>query len=179
MFPKLRLSLVLVLLVLSSVFVLPLVLQSSPLCPLSVSAQDSSPCLAQQATISAQEVALLKVQLTSNAFEQRSLELQATNSAQAATISAFGLQARIVPVTVEILITATPGPAGPTSQPLDTAYDTNAQATMTALLDGCTFHVLTEGEYPGLIAQEYGVSVFDLVKINGLDEEFSACPRCW
>ena len=120
-FPKPRLSLVLVLLVLSSVFVLPLVLQSSPLCPLSVSAQDSSPCLAQQATISAQQVELLQVQLTSSALQQHSIDLEATISA---------LRAQSAPpviVTVPVIITATPGSAAAT--PIPTS---NAQADLTA-----------------------------------------------
>ncbi len=124
MFPKPRLSFVLVLLVLSSVFVLPLVLQSSPLCPLSVSAQDSSPCLAQQATISAQQVELLQLQLTNNALQQRSLDLEATNRAQAATISASRPQ---MIVTVPILITATP--VSGTATPIPTS---NAQANSPA-----------------------------------------------
>ncbi len=114
---------------------------------------------------------------------------------------------RIVPVTVEILITATPNPnqepmvtvitatpqpgsigalptgiidetevaatlpPAPTIDPAILDGDSILQATVAALPEGCVVHVMAEGEYPGLVAEQYGVSVFDLMEINGLDED--------
>ena len=40
-----------------------------------------------------------------------------------------------------------------------------------ALPSNCLLHVVAEGEFPGSIADLYGASVFDLLAVNGLDEE--------
>jgi hypothetical protein len=62
-------------------------------------------------------------------------------------------------------------PAAPTIDPDLLDADSVLQATVTALPDGCILHVLAEGEFPGLVAETYDVSVVDLMEINGLDEE--------
>lgn len=46
--------------------------------------------------------------------------------------------------------------------------------TQMALPSNCIPHVLQEGEFPSLIAQQYGVSVADLLAVNDLTEETSA-----
>ena len=68
--------------------------------------------------------------------------------------------------------TATQPPAA-TIDPELLDADSVLQQTVTALPENCIPHVLAEGEFPGLVAEQYDVSVFDLLEINGLDEESS------
>jgi hypothetical protein len=49
--------------------------------------------------------------------------------------------------------------------------DTALQGTATALPPGCILHTLQEGEFPSSVAELYGANVFDLMEVNGLDEE--------
>jgi hypothetical protein len=44
-------------------------------------------------------------------------------------------------------------------------------STVTALPPNCVLHALKEGEFPGSVAEQYNVSVFDLLSVNGLTEE--------
>ncbi len=46
--------------------------------------------------------------------------------------------------------------------------------TQAALPSNCIPHVLQEGEFPSLVAQEYDVSLADLLAVNNLTEETSA-----
>ncbi len=62
-------------------------------------------------------------------------------------------------------------PAVATIDPELLDADAVLQQTVTALPENCIPHVLAEGEFPGLVAEQYDVSVFDLLEINGLDEE--------
>jgi LysM repeat protein len=48
---------------------------------------------------------------------------------------------------------------------------TALQGTATALPPGCILHTLQEGEFPSSVAELYGANVFDLMEVNGLDEE--------
>lgn len=41
------------------------------------------------------------------------------------------------------------------------------------LPEGCIEHTLAEGEFPSLIAEQYGANVFELLAVNNLDEESS------
>lgn len=65
----------------------------------------------------------------------------------------------------------------PASQPpqptLDPAIAGNAevQATANALAPGCIMHVLQDGEFISLLGQAYGVSMFDILEVNGLTEQ--------
>ncbi len=49
--------------------------------------------------------------------------------------------------------------------------DTALQGTATALPPGCILHTLQDGEFPSSVAELYGANVFDLMEVNGLDEE--------
>lgn len=49
--------------------------------------------------------------------------------------------------------------------------DTALQSTATNLPPGCTLHVIAEGDTPFGIAEQYGISGFDLMDVNGLTEE--------
>lgn len=62
-------------------------------------------------------------------------------------------------------------PPAPTIDPTLIDADSVLQATVAALPEGCILHSMAEGEFPGLVAETYEVSVFDLMEINGLDEE--------
>ena len=42
-----------------------------------------------------------------------------------------------------------------------------------SLPEGCIQHVIDEGEFPSVIAEIYDISMFDLLAVNGLDEESS------
>ena len=75
-------------------------------------------------------------------------------------------------------LAATEAPA-PTIDQAILEGDSVLQATVTALPEHCIAHVLADGEYPGLVAETYGVSVFDLLAVNGLDEELGALPGHW
>jgi LysM repeat protein len=44
-------------------------------------------------------------------------------------------------------------------------------STVTALPPNCVLHALKEGEFPGSVAEQYNVSVFDLLSVNGLTDE--------
>ncbi len=51
------------------------------------------------------------------------------------------------------------------------ASDTVLQQTATALPPGCILHTLQEGEFPSSVAELYGADLFDLMAVNGLDDE--------
>ncbi|MAS37786.1 MAG: hypothetical protein CL610_27570 [Anaerolineaceae bacterium] len=103
-----------------AVLLLPGVLnpESGLICPAKAVAQETTPCLAQEATISSQEVDILRLQLTSSAQELQLLQMNATNIAQERTIVQMRstLNYRLQPigpqiVTVPVLITTTPPPS--------------------------------------------------------------------
>jgi len=61
-----------------------------------------------------------------------------------------------------------------TNEPLptfDSSGDTSLQGTATALPTNCILHVVKEGDTPFAIAEQYGASGFDLLQVNGLNEE--------
>ncbi|MBZ0300421.1 MAG: lamin tail domain-containing protein, partial [Anaerolineae bacterium] len=51
--------------------------------------------------------------------------------------------------------------------------DSALQATATALPPNCILHTLADGEFPSLIAEEYGASLPDMLEINGLNDDNS------
>jgi LysM repeat protein len=59
----------------------------------------------------------------------------------------------------------------PTLDPTLLSADTSLQGTGTALPSDCVPHPIADGENPSIIADIYGVSVFDLLAVNGLTEE--------
>lgn len=61
--------------------------------------------------------------------------------------------------------------AAPTLDPTLLSGDVNLQGTATALPGNCVPHTLADGENPSIIADIYGVSVFDLLAVNNLTEE--------
>jgi len=52
--------------------------------------------------------------------------------------------------------------------------DTALQTTATNLPPNCILHVIGDGDTPFGIAEQYGVSGFDVMEINGLDDEAAA-----
>ena len=74
-----------------SIFVLPVFLDQnsgSIICPIkSALAQEESPCLVQQATISVQEVQILQLQITNNASQLQLLDMQTTLASQERSIT--------------------------------------------------------------------------------------------
>jgi hypothetical protein len=94
-----------------------------------------------------------------------------------------------------IIITATPGPGStvvsalpaglipddgdrtqqvaPTLDPTLLSGDSALQATVTALPENCILHTLADGEFPSLVAEQYGANLFDMLAINGLDDDTS------
>jgi hypothetical protein len=58
-----------------------------------------------------------------------------------------------------------------TFDPSLVAGDTVLQQTATALPPGCILHTLQEGEFPSSVAELYGADLFDLMEVNGLDDE--------
>ena len=62
---------------------------------------------------------------------------------------------------------------GPTIDPALLDADSALQATATALPENCILHTLAEGEFPSIIAEEYGATLEDMLAINGLDDETS------
>jgi hypothetical protein len=64
-------------------------------------------------------------------------------------------------------------PAAPTIDPEILSADSVLQATVSALPENCILHTLAEGEFPSLVAETYGANLFDLLEINGLDEDTS------
>ncbi len=61
----------------------------------------------------------------------------------------------------------------PTIDPAILEGDSVLQATVSALPENCIIHTLAEGEFPSLIAEQYEVSLPDLLAVNGLDEDTS------
>jgi LysM repeat protein len=61
----------------------------------------------------------------------------------------------------------------PTDNPAATqiAADPELASTQAALPANCQLHRLAEGESPGLLAEVYGVSAFDILTANGLTED--------
>ncbi|MGB1285532.1 MAG: LysM peptidoglycan-binding domain-containing protein [Aggregatilineales bacterium] len=142
-------------------------------CHLSIASAQDNPCLAQEATISAQQVIIL--------------EMQATNLANSNLYTGEPLLKQI---TVEVIITATDNPdVTPvvrvvTATPdrienvLPTlnvtalgAPDSSAAGTATSLPQNCIPHVLAEGDTPFGVAVEYDANPFLLLEANGLTEE--------
>ncbi|RMG70235.1 MAG: LysM peptidoglycan-binding domain-containing protein [Chloroflexi bacterium] len=87
-----------------------------------------------------------------------------------------------------MIITATPGPGTPvqreipagaldqgTVSPLETVPPDIGTAVAAGQLDnlpqGCITHTIDSGEAPSIIAEQYGVSVFDVLAVNNLTEE--------
>jgi len=97
-------------------------------------------------------------------------------------------------ITVPVFITTTPLPGTPRVAALPTGLidgtlDPNAptlnpsllessdllQATSgTPLPDNCILHEIQDGEFPSSIAELYGADMFELMAVNGLDEESAA-----
>lgn len=61
--------------------------------------------------------------------------------------------------------------AAPTLDPVLLGADSALQETVSALPEDCILHTITEGDTPFAIAEVYGVSGFDLMEVNGLDDE--------
>jgi hypothetical protein len=95
-----------------------------------------------------------------------------------------------------VVVTATPRPgetavsALPTSIALNAAADgteqvvptfdqavldadSALQATATALPQNCILHTLADGEFPSLVAEQYGADLFAMLEINGLNDDTS------
>jgi LysM repeat protein len=66
---------------------------------------------------------------------------------------------------VELQVTAAP------TQDPSLSSDPELAATAAALPANCQLHRLASGESPGLLAQIYGVSMFDILDANGLTED--------
>lgn len=64
-------------------------------------------------------------------------------------------------------------PPAPTLDPEIVDADSVLQATVTALPENCILHVLAEGDTPFGVAEIYEADPFELVAINGLDDESS------
>lgn len=59
-----------------------------------------------------------------------------------------------------------------TIDPAIVGLSAEIQETATGLPPNCILHTLKEGEFPGLVAEQYeGVNVFDLLAVNNLTEE--------
>jgi hypothetical protein len=70
--------------------------------------------------------------------------------------------------------TLSSGPAA-TIDPAIAGLSAEVQETASALPPNCILHTLKEGEFPGLVAEQYeGVNVFDLLAVNNLTEETAA-----
>lgn len=63
--------------------------------------------------------------------------------------------------------------AAPTIDPALLDADAALQATATALPENCILHTLADGEFPSLIAEEYGASLPEMLAVNGLDDDTS------
>lgn len=108
--------------------------EGSFLCPMRAAAQDDTPCLAQEATISAQEVQILRLQLTNSAQELQLLQAQATSGVQEQLLDQMRLTVNAAPqriapiiVTVPVLVTATTLPSTATpSHPTPSITSTGA-----------------------------------------------------
>lgn len=61
--------------------------------------------------------------------------------------------------------------AAPTIDPSLIAADAGAQATASALPPNCILHTVEEGDTAFGIGEEYGVSGFDVMTVNGLEED--------
>jgi hypothetical protein len=94
-----------------------------------------------------------------------------------------------------IIITATPGPGStvvsalptgvadaasdgteqvvPTLDPTLLSADSILQATVTALPENCILHTLADGEFPSLVAEQYGADLFEMLAVNGLNDDTS------
>lgn len=93
-----------------------------------------------------------------------------------------------------VIVTATPGPgstavsalptgilsqtsgtaqAAPTLDPTLLSADSVLQATVTALPENCILHTLADGEFPSLVAEQYGADLFAMLEINGLNDDTS------
>jgi hypothetical protein len=90
-----------------------------------------------------------------------------------------------------VIVTATPGPnetsvanlppdltsgaqgaSGiPTLDPTQLGVNPNLAQAATALPQNCIPHVLADGENPAIVADIYGADVFDLLAVNGIDED--------
>ena len=149
-----------------AVLLLPVVIQSasSSLCSNVANAQENI-CLPQEATISAQEVEVLHLQMTNAAL------LNAVSTLQ----NAPTVPPVVVVVTIPIFITTTPGPTQTpyiiTATSEENETRSRLQSTVAALPEGCLPHVLEEGQSLAYIADLYGVNFFTLMAVNGLDEE--------
>lgn len=96
---------------------------------------------------------------------------------QVIIITATPLPGSIGPLPTGILDSAateaTQAAVRTTIDPALLSADAALQATATALPDNCILHTIVEGEFPSLIAQQYNVSLFNLLQVNGLDEDRS------
>mgnify|MGYP001098660451 CR=1 FL=1 len=59
----------------------------------------------------------------------------------------------------------------PTIDPTLLEENPELQEAVAALPPNCLPHILQEGEFPGLVAQQYEISVFDLLAVNQLTED--------
>lgn len=157
----------------------PLLLNvSRPTCSLDgVNAQDN-PCLAQDATISAMNVALLQATLNSRDYQLTSTALQNTINV---------LSANTTPIvrltTFVVVVTATPNPnempmvvyqvvtATPHTPDVSSSATIDPFSINTNLPDGCILHTLQTGEFPSSLAVTYGVSFLDIMAVNNLTED--------
>lgn len=96
-------------------------------------------------------------------------------------VTATPLPGEIAAIPTGVLDPLAPTSVASVSQPVATdapptqdpaiAADSELSATQAALPVNCQLHRLAEGESPGLLAEIYGVSVFDILTANQLDEE--------
>lgn len=101
----------------------------------------------------------------------------ATADANAATriviVTATPLPGSVI-LPTGIIETPQPGVANPTlesqAQGVQPGGETDVANATTALPPNCIIHTVEEGDTPFGIAEIYGVSGFDLMKVNGLDE---------
>jgi len=82
---------------------------------------------------------------------------------------------RVASLPTGILEGAAGDPNAPTIDPALVESSALLEATLgTELPDNCILHEIQEGEFPSLIAEQYGVDMFDLMAVNGLDDQSAA-----
>jgi LysM repeat protein len=71
-------------------------------------------------------------------------------------------------------VTVQNGSPVPTLNATDLSINPGLQGTATALPQNCIIHVIQSGDSPFAVAEQYGVSGFDVMKVNGLNDETAA-----
>ena len=124
--------------------------------------------LQQQAPASQQIVTPLIVEIVVTATR----DLNATEAVR--VITTTPLPGTIVANAIPTGLLETPNLTSNPVSTIDPAIigeNTALQETATALPPGCILHTLQDGEFPSSVAELYGASVFDLMEVNGLDDE--------